>query len=510
MQRFSSTSPFLFALASLLYSYGQVLHLVSFAELFRLVGILWLLLVVLYYPARLIAGTGKRASLLLTIFVLGFCATQSFFYLASSIIVIILISSSIFLQLRGFKIDLARVSLLVTGSAVTMIMIYIYSNLGSFYQLPFRDYQRSVKQAKSFAVEASSVSAYQPDIYYIVLDGYLRSDMLWELYGYDNTPFISSLEKKGFFVPSDIHSNYARTVLSIPSTLNMDYINSFASGLENSYFWWLMEPFIDHSRVRAVLESQGYTTVSVGTNWGLTNNSTTDLYFHRYPIMLTDFENHFLNSTPWRYLKPVLEGFTPALNYNTHRQIITYTFDALTEIPDIPTPKFVFVHIISPHPPFVFNHNGDPVDPSRPFSFSDASDFEGELYEYQEGYVAQIEYVNIQIQSVIETILQKSKQPPIIIIQADHGSGLLTDFFSAENTCIKERFSPFGAYYLPGSDSDIIPSNITPVNLFRIILNQYFGTQFQMLENRQYYSEGGYLYDLIDVTSRVDEACSVD
>ncbi len=39
---------------------------------------------------------------------------------------------------------------------------------------------------------------YLPDIYYIILDGYARSDTLENQYGFDNGPFITSLERKGF------------------------------------------------------------------------------------------------------------------------------------------------------------------------------------------------------------------------------------------------------------------------------------------------------------------------
>jgi hypothetical protein len=37
-----------------------------------------------------------------------------------------------------------------------------------------------------------------PDIYYIILDAYTREDTLQNIVGYDNGPFIDSLEKMGF------------------------------------------------------------------------------------------------------------------------------------------------------------------------------------------------------------------------------------------------------------------------------------------------------------------------
>ena len=49
---------------------------------------------------------------------------------------------------------------------------------------------------------------YRPDIYYIILDGYARSDILQEIYNYDNSDFIDALKSRGFYVAEDSRSNY--------------------------------------------------------------------------------------------------------------------------------------------------------------------------------------------------------------------------------------------------------------------------------------------------------------
>ena len=68
-------------------------------------------------------------------------------------------------------------------------------------------------------------SANPPDIYYIILDGYGRADVLQEIYNHDNTSFTSALTERGFYVGDESQSNYLRTSLSITSALNMEYIN---------------------------------------------------------------------------------------------------------------------------------------------------------------------------------------------------------------------------------------------------------------------------------------------
>ena len=45
-----------------------------------------------------------------------------------------------------------------------------------------------------------STASRRPDIYYIILDGFARGDILREQFGYDLEPFLRRLEARGFFV----------------------------------------------------------------------------------------------------------------------------------------------------------------------------------------------------------------------------------------------------------------------------------------------------------------------
>ena len=62
----------------------------------------------------------------------------------------------------------------------------------------------------------------RPDIYYIILDEYTRNDALGE---FDNSEFLSELERRGFYVASKATSNYTKSIRSIPSSLNMSYLD---------------------------------------------------------------------------------------------------------------------------------------------------------------------------------------------------------------------------------------------------------------------------------------------
>ena len=66
----------------------------------------------------------------------------------------------------------------------------------------------------------------RPDIYYVLLDEYARHDALG---GFDNTDFVRELERRGFYVAAQATSNYWKSLLSIPSILNMSYLSDLGS-----------------------------------------------------------------------------------------------------------------------------------------------------------------------------------------------------------------------------------------------------------------------------------------
>ena len=66
------------------------------------------------------------------------------------------------------------------------------------------------------------------DIYLIVLDGHPNARVVREAMGYDITPFEDSLRALGFMIPREMRSNYAQSILSIPSLLNGEHLLQLA------------------------------------------------------------------------------------------------------------------------------------------------------------------------------------------------------------------------------------------------------------------------------------------
>jgi hypothetical protein len=483
---------------------------VSPDQILRPLVVLWLVLTVLVWPAYWVTRDWTWASILLSVLVLGLFFSADLFNTFLLFFVIVCVLWLAYLRVRRKRLqaqDFLAI-LAIGGSFFTAIALLL--TFTKWGQIDWLDYQREVQDARNTSDFSLTPLEDPPDIYYIVLDGYARSDILQEIYQFDNKEFIAYLEQKGFIVPAFNHSNYPATPLSIASTLNMDYIQALVPSLGENNERWLMAPLIDRGRVRALLEAQGYQTVSFNSNWTISETTTTDMYFQAYPVMLSDFEGFIMIITPLKFMEPLLGNVVSHPDAVSHRRIILYEFETLIELPKIPGPKFVFVHIISPHPPFLFDKDGNPIDIEYPFTFRAANEYPGSFSDYPRKYREQVQFVNYQLEVAIDAILTGSKTPPIILLQADHGSGLLTNLSSADKTCIRERYSPFAAYYLPNADKSTVPNDISNVNLFRMVLNEYFDAELPLLDNKQYfYRDNQDYYKFEDVSGRLTQKCSL-
>ena len=127
---------------------------------------------------------------------------------------------------------------------------------------------------------------------------------------------------------------------------------------------------------------------------------------------------------------------------------------------------------------------------------------------FRKAYIDEVTYVNKKLQQEISTILENSTEPPIIIIQSDHGSRVNWDGVFIENSCARERISILNALYLPDDDASQLYDSITPVNTFRVIFNTYFNMEFDLLEDRSYLAARERPFDFLDVTDKYDVLCT--
>jgi hypothetical protein len=343
-----------------------------------------------------------------------------------------------------------------------------------------------------------------PDIYYLVLDGYARNDVLETVYGYDNSSFTESLRQKGFFVADRARANYPQTGLSLASTLNMDYLDALLAAINrDSDNRRILGELIAGGRVLTFLREHGYRTVAFATGYDLTEIRSADSYVTS-PYGMNEFQSVLLESTP---LPLWWENVSRGGAYDYHRNRILHTLHVLPDLTCSGGPQFVFAHVLAPHPPFVFGEHGEPLRPDRPFSLNDGSLFmrygAASRERYRVGYTHQLEFISKRVLEAVDAILLHSQRKPIIIIQGDHGPGLRLNSEDPQETDPRERLSILNAYLLPEGNGDLYVG-ITPVNTFRLIFNHYFGTHLKLLRDRSFFSTWSHPYRFLDVTCRID------
>jgi hypothetical protein len=337
-----------------------------------------------------------------------------------------------------------------------------------------------------------------PDIYYIILDGYGRADILLNDYQYSNAAFLDFLRQQGFYIAEQSHSNYSMTILSLSSSLNLSYLDKLATQMgSDSLNPAPLNFLIQNNGLTTYLHEQGYTTVAFATGFAPTELHQADLFLSP-PVSLNGYQNELLNLTPLRI--PLLN-----IQYDLHGQKIQFIFQQLPELAKPVGPIFAFVHILIPHPPFVFDAEGHPLHPDREFSLNDGSHFTSVAGrdEYVYNYRDQIIYVNQLVKETIRQLLSDPSRQTIILLQGDHGPGSMLDYESVEGSNIQERMSILNAYYFPDQNYILLYPEISPVNSFRVILSQYLQTPLELLEDRNYFSLMTRPYDFIDVTEQL-------
>jgi hypothetical protein len=344
--------------------------------------------------------------------------------------------------------------------------------------------ERRVAVQRDEPLQSLVVSAGQdlPDVYYIILDSYTRSDVLKNTYNYDNSEFLENLREMGFYVADCSASNYMWTRLSVSSALNMQYLQDIPAYAAADDKDVISEELLKHSLLRRTLESAGYRMVAFATGFPFNEVTDADVYLEPPSLMenTREFEALVMQTTLLR----VLQDFGLIyINQTVTARYRDRTLFALAEFDDLARmggPKFVYVHLIPPHPPFVFGPHGEYRDP---FEFVIAEDaYTSDTYS--QGYQDQVTFVSNEITKSLRDLIEGSPIPPVIVIQGDHGPWKQV----GEN-----RVSIFNAYYMPGHEDALYPE-ISPINSFRIVLDEYFNAEYELLPDVSYESPYSDLY----------------
>jgi len=327
------------------------------------------------------------------------------------------------------------------------------------------------------SVDQQAPTTNKPDVYYFLLDSYSREDYIRQEMKYDNSPFLDELRDMGFFVADCSLSNYSATRLSLASSLNMDYLNNLSTDfVPENKDETMLDPYILNNRVVELFREQGYKTVAFETGYPFTDLNNADYHFTviSRPYLapyLTAFEVLAMNNS----MVSMLEGnqaFTSALGigfeFNDKYQRQKYILSKVPSVPELPSPKFVFIHLVTTHRPYIFNPDGSPIVDKNYYLYEG---FPANTETLIDGYQRVLQYTNSQLLPILKAILAESKQSPVIILQGDHGV-----LPPGRNTVL---LSIYGL-----KDTSELEKDLSPVNIFPVIFNDLFHTGLSLKPNQ--------------------------
>lgn len=524
---------FLIAVSPVLSMYAANVSKVEFSDLIGAIGVTILTTALLWCLTYIVAKDWRRASLPVTTFLVAIFLSGYVIH-ASTILSTELKGPDAIIgwnSLRPLLIALIGLMLFIAFPAVSYVVTYrlkdtkswtallnvgtlclvvipiLSAAYGSIYanRSPLSAINPSI--AKESKASASLHKDDQPNIYYIILDGYARADVLKQIYGYDNGPFLNRLKEMGFYIADKSTANYCQTYLSLASSLNLSYLDKVTRKVKRGRrSEGVAIKMMKNSRVMRFLKERGYQVASFATGIPPTEFRHADVFLS--PHHTPEFFFELLKSPPLMLFNHFLSNVRPIqLTHNRQRTRILFSLENLSKFAGSRIPTFVFCHVVCPHPPFVFDSKGVLWGDSTVFEFSDANRLhkmnKRKQNEYVYRYAAQVSFLNSKLEEALVDVLTKSRNSPVIVLQSDHGPGAMLDWDNPTPAALKERLAILNTYYVKEDARNDLYESITPVNTFRLILHYYFGAGLPLLKDESFYSTWNEPFKFIPVAKEV-------
>jgi hypothetical protein len=353
---------------------------------------------------------------------------------------------------------------------------FVYLNVLFFTLIIFdliRIIQKMDDEKSRDLVLKSKTGMSKPNVYLLMLDEYAGPEQLQRSFNFSNQSFLDSLSALGFALNKHAASNYSSTPFSVASLLSMsfhDELKNFdytdanlnycykkisqsyvVSGLRSlgyRFFNYSIFDFEGESKlISGSFLKSGTELITTQTLWSRVKK---DLY---YNFILRNMRESSL------YKNYMLKDF--------HNNELLYRKTVQQASQSSSQPKFVYTHLLMPHFPYYFNAKGvvNSWEQISPESMSN-----------EKLYLGYLQYVNEKILSLLNVIISSDKDA-VILLLSDHGYRYANDgdlvfsnLMAVYNSKKKEH-------------STLADSN---VNVFRVLFNDLFETQFPLLPDKHF------------------------
>jgi hypothetical protein len=340
------------------------------------------------------------------------------------------------------------------------------------------------------APTAGAPASQPPDIVVLLLDGHGRQDLLADRYGEDISGFVAALETRGFDVSGRSRSNYMSTQQTLASMFNYTHLSDLGLPPQTDpAFGPAAKRLLDHNKAYEVLKAAGYRTATVTPGYDGVSLRSSDVFIDGGQI--NELEAALITNT---LLRPVLSVAAPDAFPSQIRDRVLWNLDPGNWLPglvqDRPAerPFFLFIHVPSPHVPYVFGRDGG-ASGAQEIAFIDQTPYSSRTPEQvsvvSRAYADQLAYVDRLTIEALDKVLASVPSSSVVIVMADHGPDAHVDWDNLATTDTRERFGVLFAARTPDAPG-LFGDAPTPVNFFPTLLNHYLRSDLPLRSNSSF------------------------
>jgi hypothetical protein len=337
------------------------------------------------------------------------------------------------------------------------------------------------------------------DMFVYLIDGFPGATASAQAPWYDATAFPKALGDRGFTVHDDSRTNYLLTRLVIPTMFEGRHVVDIEglappSGPDQAVDARRLRSVTEHAAGLAAIRAAGYDVVWVSSGYDHLDIRNVDRWIEAPGP--SELEISIIRQTGVGSLLQFIDptGFSEIMRDRIHAAY--KTAEDIAAEPHT-RPRFVFVHVVAPHPPTVFRADGSAENgsPDAAWDSFRGSDETTELRRQRS--FEQVQAVADMTLEGVDAVRAASATPPVIVLFSDHATDIGWLPGNAMGSDLTERSASFLATLTPNRP-ELFGDKTMPINIIGTLTNAYLGTNVPMQPDDTY-AYGASVLDVVPI-----------